>query len=579
MNPVSTGHPGAHASTRAVRQTVDPFAEAKEKLFPPLRNRVLAEASNALAADNVTLAEALVGRHLTRKPDDPEALNLRADIARRRNRFDEAERFLSRCVQISQRCTGYRYNYAIVLRRLHRYEDALRQIDELLRDDPRNPLYRDQKATILTWLGRPDEALVYHRELAEEFPDSAEVLAHYGQSLRDTGSQEQSIAAFHRALELSPSLTGAYVSLAGMKVYRITSEEIARMEERLRGNDLNSEERADLHSALGKAYGDAKDYAKSFENYAKGNALRRINIVFDKDRQTAMRLALQQFFTVEFFRERSGWGANFRAPIFIVGMPRSGSTLLEQILASHSNIEGLGELMHLDSALLEPLSGAGSDVRREEFANGNAVDKGGLVDAYVRMFHRLDAENFRNAGRSYIESTGRRRVTDRPYFSDKTLRNFFYVGLIHLILPNAKIIDARRHPLDCAWSCFRSQFPGHHYAKRLSDIGQDYVNYVRLMEHFDTVLPGRVHRVLYEELVSEPNAVLRRLFQYLELPFEDRCLRFHENTRPVLTQSSEQVRLPLYKTGMAQWRPYEAWLGPLKAALGDVLDEYPRLPE
>jgi hypothetical protein len=199
------------------------------------------------------------------------------------------------------------------------------------------------------------------------------------------------------------------------------------------------------------------------------------------------------------------------------------------------------------------------------------------VDAYTRFGH-LDAARFRELGAQYLELAGRSRTTDRPHFTDKTLRNFFYVGLIQLMLPNAKIVDMRRHPLDCGWSCFRSQFPGMNFAFRLADIGQDYANYVRLMDHFDRVLPGRVYRLIYERLIADPRAELTRLLDYLEIPFEDSCLRFHENRRAVMTQSSEQVRQPLYKSGMAQWVPYEPWLGPLKAALGPVLDSYPDPP-
>ena len=201
------------------------------------------------------------------------------------------------------------------------------------------------------------------------------------------------------------------------------------------------------------------------------------------------------------------------------------------------------------------------------------------MQAYAQTLSRLDAKDFRSLGQGYLELTHRRRKLGRPFFTDKALANFGQIGLIHLILPNAKIIDVRRHPLDCGWSCFRSHFPGGMpFSHRLSDIGRHYADYIALMAHFERVLPGRVHRVIYEDLVADPETEVWRLFDYLGLPFEEQCLNFHENKRAVITLSAEQVRMPLYKSGVGQWRPYEAWLGPLKAALGPVLDDYPDSP-
>lgn len=563
----------------AAGDAADPFAEARAAIFPQLRNRTLAEAAGALAENHVETANSLLSKYLERKPEDPDALNLMAELARRAKRFDDAEQMLVRCVALVPKSIGFRYNYAVVLRYLHRYEPALAQIDELVGEEPQNPLFRDQKATILSHMGRFAEALACRRQLVEEFPGSAKTWLQFGHTLRDEGHQAECLAAFHKALQLDPSMTSVYASLAALKVYRFTAAEIGQMEKQLAKPGVSTEERTDLHHALGNAYADAKNYAKSFENYAKGNALRRISVEFDKDKLFTQRVACESFFTESIFRERRGWGCPARDPIFIVGLPRSGSTLIEQILSSHSAIEGLGEIADLDTVLVTPLEAFRDTIRLQEFANGNAVDKSGLLYAYSRVLDRFGDEDFRAIGESYLESTGTRRTTGRPIFTDKALRNFFYVGLIHLILPNARIVDTRRHPLDCGWSCFKSLFQGNHFALRLSDIGNDYANYVRLMAHFDRVLPGRVHRVIHEELVANPDTELRRLFDYLELPFEEQCLRFYENKRPVMTQSSEQVRKPLNKSGMGQWAPYEPWLGPLKAALGPVLEYYPRPPE
>ncbi len=521
----------------------------------------------------------LIAGFLQTRPRDPDALNLLAEVARRAARFDEAERLLAHCVEKSPGNNGFRYNYAIVLRHLHRYAEALSQIDELLRRHPENPLFRDQKAVTLARSGRCAEALAHRRSLNQEFPLWPEGWLELGNALRDAGHQAECIAAWHRALELDPGLTAVYGCLAALKVYQFTAGEISHMEKRLGKPDLSTEARADMHHALGKAYGDIKNYAMSFENYAKANALRRMNVVFDADKFTAYFRVCEERFTQGFFRERKHWGSPSPEPIFVIGLPRSGSTLLEQILSSHSAIEGLGELADLDTALVEPLVEFGDEIPVEKFTNGKAVEKAGLVLAFLENMNRFGGERFRAIGERYLQITRLRRTTGRPFFTDKTLGNFFYVGLIQLMLPNAKIIDARRHPLDCGWSCFKSQFPSSHFTLRLSDIGSHYVNYMRLMAYFDRVLPGRVHRVIHENLIADPELELRRLFDHLELPFEERCLRFYENERPVLTQSSEQVRKPINKSGMGQWIPYEPWLGPLKAALGPVLELYPCGPD
>jgi len=557
----------------------NPVAEARQNLFQPLRNRTLARAADALAENHPDIAESLLRMFLEKKPTDADALNLMAEIARRAKRFEDAESLLIQCVERSPRNQGFRYNYSVVLRHLHKYKQALAQIDELLRENPGNPLFRDQKATILTSAGEHAEALACRHELVEEFPLWPEGWLHHGSALRDMGMQTECLVAYHRALELDPALTVVYARLAALKVYSFTVTEIEHMEKQLRNPGLSPDARADVHHALGKAYNDVKNYANSFEHYARGNALRRISVVFNAERFAANLSACKESFSEAFFREHAGWGSPSRDPIFIVGLPRSGSTLIEQILSSHSAIEGLGELADLDTTLVRPLSEFRDEVHLQEFANGNAVEKSSVVFAYLRLFARFRNEHFCAVGEEYLRLTAGRRSSGKPLFTDKTLRNFLYVGLIQLMLPNAKIIDARRHPLDCGWSCFKSQFQGSYFSLRLGDIGNDYVNYVRLMAHFDRVLPGRVYRMFHENLLADPEAELRRLFNYLELPFEERCLRFYENERPVYTQSSEQVRKPLNRSGMGQWLPYEPWLGPLKKALGPILEIYPRVPE
>jgi hypothetical protein len=341
-----------------------------------------------------------------------------------------------------------------------------------------------------------------------------------------------------------------------------------------------AENRANLHFALGKAYGDHESYARSFENYAKGNALRRIDMDVNSERLAMHRANCESLFTEEFFRQRAGWGHGSRTPIFIVGLPRSGSTLLEQILSSHSAIEGLGELPFLDTLVLKRLSQAVGQPETDAKGFSSSFDLNvQFLQAYPTVFGKMNAEQFRELAEDYLLLTGERRKLERPLLSDKALSNFGNIGLIHLMLPHAKIVEVRRHPLDCGWSCFKNYFPGGvGFSYRLTDIGRHYANYVGLMKHFRRVLPGRVHRIIYEDLVADPETQIRQLFEHLELSFEDGCLRFYENQRVVRTMSSEQVRMPLYKSGVAQWVPYEPWLGLLKEALGSVLEFYPRDP-
>jgi hypothetical protein len=503
-----------------------------------------------------------------------------ADMARRSQRFEEAQQLLSRCVELSPDCVGFRFNLAVILRRLERFEEALAQIDVLLTDEPQNPLFRDQKAALMQLLGRAAEALPLRQGLTTDFPSSPEIWVQYGHALRAAGSTDACIVAFRRAIELAPSLSSGYLHLADLKTYRFTTAEIAQMEQRLATPGSPAGERADLHSALGKAYADEGLHAKAFDNYAKGNALRRLGADFDAGRLTAHAANCETLFTGEFFESKRGWGCPDRSPIFIVGMPRSGSTLIEQILASHSAIEALGERPDLDLVVGQLLSHKDSGRAEHEFwISGRFEFREGLVRSFPHVMAALDSAEVRSVGENYLELTRSRRTAGRQQFTDKGLRNFGYVGLIHLALPNAKIIDVRRHPLDCGWSCFRSHFPGGQpFANRLGDIGQVYSQYVRLMANFDKVLPGRAYRVIYENLVVDPETELRRLFEYLELPFEDDCLHFHKNRRFAGTLSAQQVRTPLYRSGIGQWRPYQEWLGPLEAALGETLRAYPNAP-
>jgi len=356
-----------------------------------------------------------------------------------------------------------------------------------------------------------------------------------------------------------------YWGLAGLKDYRFSESEIVQMQSQLTRPDLPAEDRMYFHFALGSGLGTQGAYGKSFEHYARGNALKRLSIEYDPDSLTKHVRACKVLMTPEFFGGREGaGGCDASGPIFIVGMQRAGSTLVEQILASHSAVEATAELPNL-SLLAEHIG--------EKLA-----PKCGST--YPDVLRKLDAATLRSFGEQYMETTRPHRKLGRPFFIDKMPYNFLHVGLILLILPNAKIVDARRHPLACCFSNFAMHFKsGPLFGYRLTELGHAYAKYVELLAHIDQALPGRIHRVFYEDLVRTPEKEIRRLLDYIALPFEEGCLEFHKSKRAMDSASSEQVRKPLYEDAINQWRNYEPWLGPLKSALGAVLQAYPGVPD
>ena len=360
-----------------------------------------------------------------------------------------------------------------------------------------------------------------------------------------------------------PGLGEAYFSLANLKTVRFDADEIAAMQGQLKRADLTGQDQLHLHYALGKALEDEGDYAASFEHYAQGAALRRGETDYDAEEITVRTQRSQSVFTRGLFAARQGWGCEAPDPIFVVGLPRSVSTLIEQIQSSHSLVEGTMELPDINAIAIT--------------LGHNAPKKKG-VD-YPANLAELDPDQLRALGEDYLARTRIQRKTDKPLFIDKMPNNFQHVGLIQLILPKAKIIDARRHPLATCFSAFKQHFArGQNYTYDLNELGRYYRDYVTLMAHFDEVLPGRIHRVFYERMVEDQAAEVRRVLDYCGLPFEDACLRFYENERAVRTASSEQVRRPIFREGLDQWRRFEPWLDPLKQALGPVLAAYPDAP-
>jgi tetratricopeptide (TPR) repeat protein len=525
----------------------------------------LQKAVAALRNGRPDVTEDLLLEFLETHPDHVNALKLLAEAAIACDRNEDASALLERVLEIAPDFTAARYRLTASLYLQNRLHEAIPHIDMLLERDPLNPQFRTMKASLLGQMGDDKEALALFESLVREYPKHPASWVSYGHALKSAGKQEEGVVAYRKAIELLPQLGGGYWSLANLKTFRFTDADIKEMQSQLERGDLRVEARVQFFFSLGKAFEDMKQYREAFENYEKGNALWRSTVEYDAEKTHAYVTMAKEFYTPEFFVARKGFGHPAPDPIFVVGLPRAGSTLLEQILSSHSQIEGTMELPDITSLA-------------RHLNDDNATDEDEL--GYPELLAYLEPEEFRRRGEEYIASTRSHRVLGKPYFVDKMPNNYAHIPLIHLILPNAKIIDARRHPMGSCFSNFKQHFArGQHFTYALTDVGRFYRDYVELMAHYDQVLPGKVHRVIYEHLVEDPEREIQRIFEYLGLPFEDQCLRFHETNRAVRTASSEQVRMPLYKSGVDHWKNFESWLGPLKVALGPVLEKYPDVPE
>ena len=529
-----------------------------------VRDPRLLEAGAALNENRIPEAEALLKPYLKERPTDVAAIRMLAEVAARIGRFDDAEALLVRCLELAPGFSAARHNYAVVLHRQNKPVEALAEVERLLAQDPRNPNSRNLKGTILGRIGEYEQALELYAGVLAEYPKQAKVWMSYGHALKTAGRETTSIDAYQKCIGLVPGFGEAWWSLANLKTFRFQEPDVEAMIQQLTRGDLSDEDRFHFHFALGKALEDRGDVAKSFAHYAQGNQIRRSLAPYDAQENAEHVKRSKEILTRSFFDERSAYGARDRDPIFIVGLPRAGSTLIEQILSSHSAVEGTMELPDLVSIARE-LNGRPS---RQQSAR------------YPQILADLSPDQCRELGERYLRQTRIQRKTAAPHFIDKLPNNFAHVGLIHLILPNARIVDARRHPLGCCFSAYKQHFArGQNFTYDLRELGRYYRDYVELMAHFDEVLPGRVHRVLYEQMVDDTQNEVRRLLDYCGLPFEVECLRFYENSRAVRTASAQQVRQPIFRDAIDQWRRYDAWLDPLKEALGPVLETYPAVPE
>jgi predicted Zn-dependent protease len=523
-----------------------------------VRDPVLMTAAAALVDGAPAKAEAVLRDLLKTRPDEPAAIRMLAEALARLGREAEAETLLLDCLKLAPAFTAARYNLATLQYRLGRSPEALAQLDLLLAEEPRNPAYLNLKAAALARIGEYARAIAIYEDVLARYPQQPKGWMSYGHALKTVGRSADCAAAYRKAVDQAPSLGEAWWSLANMKTYRFDAADLATMEAQLAREDLAQDDRLHLDYALGKAHEDAGRYAESFAHYARGAALRRAQVPYDPAVMTRHVARCKTVLTAELFASRAGQGCPAPDPIFVLGLPRAGSTLVEQILASHSAVEGTMELPDVTAMARRLKDGA----------------------AYPEVLATLGPEDLKALGEEFLERTRVQRKTDRPLFIDKMPNNWAHVGLIALMLPNARIIDARRHPMGCCFSGFKQHFArGQNFSYGLEDIGRYYAGYVELMAHFDAVLPGRVHRVIYESMIEDPEAEIRALLAYCGLPFEESCLNFHENDRAVRTASSEQVRRPIFKDAVEHWQNYESWLDPLKTALGPVLSSYPAAPE
>jgi tetratricopeptide (TPR) repeat protein len=526
----------------------------------------LMEAAAALCDDRLDVAERNLRTHLKQHPTDVAAIRMLAEVAARLGRHRDAEKLLTRALELVPKFEAARHHLAIVLHRQQKTVEALREIDILLQGDQRNLSYRNLKAACLGRIGEYDEAIAIYTEIVKEHPRQYKAWMSFGHSLRAAGRQAECIAAYRKCIALKPDFGEAFWSLANLKTFRFTPAEIAAMRAQLERGDVGDDDRYHLHFSLGKAMEDAGQYADAFRHYDQGNRGRRRQLSYSADEVSAHRRRSTALFTREFFEARADLGAVAADPIFIVGLPRAGSTLIEQILSSHSQVEGTMELPDI-AQMARALSEAKLESRGSK---------------YPEILATLDAGQLRALGEEFIARTRIHRKTTKPFFVDKMPNNFPHIGMIHLILPNAKIIDARRNAMGNCFSAFKQHFArGQAFTYNLEELGSYYRDYVELMAHFDEVLPGRVHRVSYERMVADTENEIRRLLAYCGLEFEEACLRFDETERAVRTASSEQVRKPIFTDAVEHWRNFEEWLGSLKQALGPAYEEKPeeKVPE
>jgi tetratricopeptide (TPR) repeat protein len=553
------------AATRLTRLIWETRIDAGEDA-DPLRGAhpAVRDAGALLSEGREEEAEILLRRHLARHGTDPAAMLLMADIASKCGFPENAEKILRRSLDFEPSCVENRVALAKILHgkalaedRFELVEELIEILDEALRLDPGHRGALSLRASISMQIRRLEEARTAFESMLAQCPGISFVWMNYAYLLKTIGSLDEAVAAYRMAIALDPLNGGAWWGLANLKVFHFFPSDIVQMKDAL-DRKLSDDARIEIGFALSKAFDDLKDYASAAEHLLEANRLRSALHPYEAEQVRKGIDEAIETYTPEFFIRRAGRGNRSSEPIFIIGMPRSGSTLIEQILASHSLVEGTEELF-----AMQQLDG---EIQQ---AHGDMTGEKALADCDLNELEAL--------GERYLHLTHYHRKTDRPHFTDKNPANWRYVGLVHTILPNAKIIDARRNPLDCCFANYAQHYQwGVNFSYGQADVASQYREYLRLMRHFDRVLPAVVHHVIHDDLVDNFEQEVRRLLYYLGLPFEDACLRFFENRRAVHTPSAEQVRQPINRSGFGRWRNYEPWLDELKESLGDTLNDWRR---
>ncbi|WP_443750940.1 tetratricopeptide repeat-containing sulfotransferase family protein [Asticcacaulis solisilvae] len=516
------------------------------------------QATSLFSDGDLKPAEDITRQYLLAHGNHPEAMRLLARIGLACDVLNDAETLLEAVLELTPDYRAARYDYAQTLIKRQKYMQAFDEIDTLLAVDPKNADYRTLAATAAVGLGQNEHAIRIYRDMLEDMPQSWDVPLWLGHALKTVGQVPDAVESYRQAARARPNFGDAYWSLANLKMYRFTDEELEVMQREEAAATTGLVDRYHLCFALGKAFEDRADFARSWAFYERGNTLKRSESRYRAEIQEINTREQIAVCTPEFFARRTGWGAKDPDPIFVVGLPRSGSTLIEQILASHSQVEGTHELSDIQRIALE-LQGADMDLDQPRYP-------GSMQD--------LSADEILALGRRYMSETQVYRG-GKAYFIDKMPNNFRHIGLIHLMLPNAKIIDARREPMACCFSNLKQLFAqGQEFTYAIDDIARYYRTYLDLMDHWDRALPGRILRVPHEDVVDDLDGSVRRILDYCGLDFEPGCVEFHKTKRSVRTPSSEQVRQPIFRDSLDQWRNFAPWIEPLNAALGDAQVRY-----